>query len=508
MINKIYQILSNKKKNLIISFLFFFIFFFTLWIKKTFGDQTSYSELIYNVYSIFIDYQTLPLSYKINFLLYTLNTSFFFASLLIILIEKYKIIFFSKNKFFLIVQSIPMIKFLLLNYKIYIFYSILFLIIQFKFHHYFYSILQYQVNSKLYFDAKNIKFIEPTEKKNLILIYFESLEYDVNNILPKNKKNPLQELEKLSGKNIFNFKQSPATSISIAGIFASQCSTPLYPYISKRIKEFNQKKLRCLSDVLNDFNYKQFHFMTVDKTFHRSNLFLENHHYKIYDNHKIRQRFPNAKNSWGDGVFDDLMFNLAKEKILQLKKNNDHFNVVIKTTDTHPPFITSPTCKNSLNKKFDNDKTYEILEQLNDSYMKTRAYNAYKCTSILIKNFLDDLKKESVLSDTIVLIMGDHLAHNKYDIISNNNEERNLYFKINTKNIFTRNLMNHFDIAPTILHEMGFLPEDINQYGFGISLFNSNENFNYDKHFKSVMNIKVITDFYIKKLFEKKSTIQ
>ena len=51
---------------------------------------------------------------------------------------------------------------------------------------------------------------------------------------------------------------------------------------------------------------------------------------------------------------------------------------------------------------------------------------------------------------------------------------------------------------------MGFLPENINQYGFGISLFDTNKNFNYEKHFESVMDQKVLTDFFLKKLFEDK----
>ena len=218
---------------------------------------------------------------------------------------------------------------------------------QFKFHNHIYSLIQFEINSKLYSEAKNIEFVEPKLKKNLILIYFESLEYDVENLANKNQRNPIKELKKLSGKNVYNFKQPPATSISIAGIFASQCSVPLYPFISKNIENFNEKKLKCLSDVLNEFDYKQYHFMTVEKTFHRSNLFLENHHYTIFDNQKIRERFPDAKTAWGGGVHDDVMLSLAKNKILQLKKNNYHFNVVIKTTDTHPPFITSTTCRNA-----------------------------------------------------------------------------------------------------------------------------------------------------------------
>ena len=30
--------------------------------------------------------------------------------------------------------------------------------------------------------------------------------------------------------------------------------------------------------------------------------------------------------------------------------------------------------------------------------------------------------------------MGDHMAHNKYEIINKDQNERNLYFKVNTEN--------------------------------------------------------------------------
>jgi len=503
MILKFYQILSNNKKNFVILFLIFFIIFFSFWIKKTFGDQITYIELIYNLNSKLSDYNNLPSLYKINFLLYTVNTPIFLAVLFIVT-KNYGEIYIFKNRFFFLVRSNTIIKILFLNYRIYILYSLIFFLTQFKFHNHIYSLIQFEINSELYSEAKNIEFIEPKVKKNLILIYFESLEYDIEGLTNKSQKNPIKELNKLYGKNIYNFKQPPATSISIAGIFASQCSVPLYPFISKNIENFSEKKLKCLSDVLNEFNYKQYHFMTVDKTFHRSDLFLENHHYTIYDNQKIREKFPGTKTAWGEGVHDEVMLNLAKDKILQLKKNNNHFNVVIKTTDTHPPFITSDACKNASNKKYENDKTYEILKNLDNSYMKSRAYNSYKCTSSLIINFLEELREKNALDNTVIVIMGDHLAHNKYEIINTDQNERNLFFKINTENNFTRNLMNHYDIAPTILDEMGFFPKNKNQYGFGISLFDENKNSNYEKHFESVMNQKVLTDFYLKKLFEDK----
>ena len=55
-----------------------------------------------------------------------------------------------------------------------------------------------------------------------------------------------------------------------------------------------------------------------------------------------------------------------------------------------------------------------------------------------IKNFFDDLEKQGVLDNTVVVIMGDHLAFGW--VIGSNKErhERNIYFKINTDKGFTR----------------------------------------------------------------------
>ena len=100
MIEKIYQILLNNKKNFLILFLIFFIIFFSFWIKKTFGDQITYIELVYNLNTKLSDYKSLPLGYKINFLLYTVNTSIFLSALLIILKNYVKIYFLKVNFYF------------------------------------------------------------------------------------------------------------------------------------------------------------------------------------------------------------------------------------------------------------------------------------------------------------------------------------------------------------------------------------------------------------------------
>ena len=43
--------------------------------------------------------------------------------------------------------------------------------------------------------------------------------------------------------------------------------------------------------------------------------------------------------------------------------------------------------------------------------------------------------------------------------------------------------MNHYDVVATVLDEMGFLPDDQKHFGFGVSLFEDEDKFNYNENF-------------------------
>ena len=481
--------LIKNKYNFINLYLIFFILFFSLWIKKEFGGHIHYIEIIYNFY---INYEGLvnsPSIIKYNFFLYVINLSFFFSILSFFILEKLKKKNFSKIKFKNRYLK-KIIKVFFLDIKIYLLYSILFFLINFKFH---YLILPYvnvfntNFDNNLYFEANKINFKNPKKFKNLILIYIESLEYDIENLTNEINENPLQNLNQISGKNIYDFKEMPSAQISIAGLIASQCSIPFHPTISTNLKDYKLKKLFCLSDVLNQFEYEQYYFMTVNKKFQRTDSFKENHHYKIFDNKEIRKVYTNVNFGWGEGVHDNIMLNFAKKKIYNLHKNKKKFNVVIKTTDTHPPY----------------QKVSEICKIDNKMDIKKKSALSFKCISSLVSDFLDDLSLNGILDDTVVVIMGDHLTHPYYNdkaIIDESRNKRNIYFKMNTSKKFNRKKMNHFDVAPTILDELGFLNHNQKRFAFGVSLFQNNEKFNYNKHYKSVMSEKILNDFYLSKL--------
>ena len=479
------EFLKKNKKNLLVLFFSYLIFFSSFWIKKTFGSHVYYVEVIYNLFVNIAGVKDSPLKYKIDFILYVVNLSIFSSLVTVYIVEKIKV------NFKLNIKSL--IFKIFLNYNIFILVSLTFFLYQFKFHEYFKSYIVYEDHSYLYKDPYKINYNNPQNKKNLIIMYIESLEYgiqDLSKIVEYKKmtedyerfeKNPIALLKDIDGKNIYDFKEAPPNGFSIGALVSSQCSVPFYPSVSTKLKELKGEKMFCLSDVLNRYGYKQYHFMTVFKEFHGTYIFKENHHYTVFDNEKIRKEYPNAADGWAGGVFDDVLLDAAKKKILELSKKNELFNIIIKTTDTHPPYYLSPKC--------DENRT-GILE--------VNAHIAFECTSKFINNFFKELDAEGVLDNTVVVVMGDHLAYDHLMKLYRSHPSRNIFFKMNTKKEFKRSKMIHYDIAPTILEEMGYLPKDIDIFGLGVSLFNENKNFNYDNHYNSIMDKNIISDFFIR----------
>ena len=477
-----FNLIRNNKINILFLFFSYLLIFSSFWIKKTFGNHVYYAEVIYNLFVNIKGVKDAPNTYKINFILYVINLSIFFTIISLLIFENLK----KKIK-------INFLKSQIFNYKIYLLISALFFLYQFKFHEYIKSYIVYEDYSYLYNDPSKIKFDNPKNKKNLIIIYVESLEYKIQNLneiidyskitenYEKYETNPILEIDNLDGKNIYNFKEAPPNAFSIGGLVSSQCSVPFYPSVSTNLKKLKNEKMFCLSDVLNLFGYQQYYFMTVNKDFHRTDLFKENHHYSIFDNKKIRENYPNADFGWGHGVYDNILLDAAKKKIKESFNTNQPFNIVIKTTDTHPPYYLASEC---------NQKRSGTLE--------INAHLAFQCSSKLISDFFEDLKLNGVLDNTTVVILGDHLAYDALIKLYRTHPSRNIYFKMNTEKNYSRLKMNHYDLAPTILDEMGFMPKKINKFGLGVSLFNNNKNFNYDDHYDLIMDKNILNDFFIR----------
>ena len=487
--------------NFLILTLGFFIILLTLWITKTFGKNVYYVEILYNIHIGYEGFKDSPNEYKISFLLYTIFPAFVLSIIFLFAGNKleqiqnsnedYKYLWLNKYiKIFKLVFLSKFIKIFLLNSYIFLVYCSLFFVFQFGFFEYFEKNARYEDYPELYKNPYLIKYNEPTNQKNLILFYVESLEYDVSKLSNNDKSDPLEFFNKIKGENIYNFKHGPSTSFSIAGIVASQCSLPFNVVVNSNLNKIPKEKLFCLSDVLARQNYEQIFYFAVDGKFQSTGPFKKKHGYKVNDANVIRRDLnitekPSNQLAWGESVFDSDMLNHAKQEMIKIYEAGKKFNFTFKSSDTHHPYGFSPEC---------------ILGDTSNESLQ--AYEAYKCSGNVIKKFFDDLDNLGILDNTVVVVMGDHLAFRDTFESLNKREKRNLYFKIYSNKKIQRSKMNHFDVAPTILDALDILPNNNKQFGFGVSLFQNKNKFDYDKHYNLVMRHDILSNFYLRRLLK------
>jgi len=328
-----------------------------------------------------------------------------------------------------------------------------------------------------YFDPNEIKFLAPKNQMNLILIYVESLE-----AAPRDPRlygsNLLKPLDNIDGQDILHFPQVPGTEWTMAGMVASQCAIPLKPFYVKNLSDSFFPGLVCLGDVLQRFDYEQYFFTANDLRFGNRDTFYKMHGYKHLfgkDQWKEMGVDPNLFNGWGDGLHDDTLLDEVKKIILANHANKTKYNMTILTTDTHfSNGYQSPRCE---------------LDERSSGFK-----GAYKCSAKIIAHFIKDLQSHHVLDNTLLIIMGDHLFMTLPTQVKFFPEPRNVYFKIvqNGGKLRSRNKMNHFDVAPTILDIMGFLNQSNSKFGLGISLFSDLDDKTYESHFEQVSNDDII----------------
>jgi len=479
--------------NFIFLFLAFALFQKVIWIKDFFGMRTNYIEILYNFTVNYNGVKDIPFHFKILFIRNILIYPLLAAILWMFLLEKAKtntIIknFFEKIKDLKFINIITKISLkLLLNFKVYFLISLFFYFHKLDFFDFILVNKDLENTKQLYYNPNNIEFNNPVQKKNLILFFTESLEYQIRSLDPKN---PIQKIDDIKGNYINNFKHAPATGFSIGAVVSSQCSVPFYPAISMNLTLFKKNELMCLSDVLANYNYEQIFYITVSGDFHLFGNFNKEHSLKVIDKNKIvEDGLPKERlTGWADGVHDDDFLKHASKKIIELHKSKKPFNATIITTDTHFPYLISPRCKEPV--KLSKNKKEEYFNKI---------VRSYRCSSEYISNFFNELEEAGVLDNTVVVITGDHTMADKKEFTISESLDRNIYFKMNNKKPFLRDKINHFDIAPTILDSLGFLPPDNSRFAFGVSALR--DDFDYKSHYEKVMDKKIVSDYLIHELF-------
>jgi phosphoglycerol transferase len=314
-----------------------------------------------------------------------------------------------------------------------------------------------------YVSPAGVRLEATGERKNLVLIYVESLEttYGNRSIFGRNL---LNSLDKLKGVSFTKYEQTQGTSWTIAGITATQCGIPLK---SVSLYDGNQNGERstvflpgavCLGDILKSHGYKNVFLGGASLEFAGKGKFLESHGYsERYGREEWVAAGNNSADMSGWGLYDDKLFENAKVKLKELHDAGRPFNLTILTVDMHHPQGTSSAY---------------CAEQYSEAFQ-----DIVECTAGLVANFVQYIKANDYLQNTNVVILGDHLAMtNSVADKLKKAPHRYVYNSFISSHPLKKNREEivHFDLFPTILAFLGIeVPQG--RLALGYSAFGSHD---------------------------------
>lgn len=324
---------------------------------------------------------------------------------------------------------------------------------------------------RFYVDGRNVKITFPEKKRNLILLYVESMEttYTSRENGGNYASDLMPEVSALAKENL-NFSHQDAlggahvvagTGWTTGGLVAQSSGVSLcVPFDCQSFSDETPflSGAYTLGDVLEKEGYEQEYLIGSNALFGGRKFYYDKHgHYHIFDLDEAKRqgRLPkDYRVFWG--YEDEKLFAYAKEEVTRLSQTGKPFNFTMLTVDTHHPYGY-----------VDRNFQAEYPEQLS---------SIIRGNSRKIGEFVDWLKQQPFYGDTTVIITGDHLSmaaeyiNGTYD---KSYERTILNAFVNavpkTKNNKNRQFTS-FDMYPTILTAMGARVEG-NRLGLGVDLF-------------------------------------
>lgn len=324
-------------------------------------------------------------------------------------------------------------------------------------------------------ELENISF--PDKKKNLIIIFLESMESSFAGIENGGcfQKSLIPNLTKIARENI-NFSQQDGlgggydlsgTGWTVAAMLSKLGGVP-FNVMGANIKQnCFLPSLTILTDILAENNYKQVFLFGSDKRFAGRNVLLETHgNVEVHDSNWYKNvgKLPKEYSVFW-GFEDKKLYRFAKEELEILSKQKQPFMLGFLTVDTHMP------------------KGYRCESCPNTEDMQLK--NAILCADTQIADFINWSKDQDWFKDTVIVIFGDHCFMDTKETspFKNilypeklNEARRWINIVINAEPLQAKNFqeknrfVSSFDMFPTILAAMACkIKED--RLGFGVNLF-------------------------------------
>lgn len=295
-----------------------------------------------------------------------------------------------------------------------------------------------------------------TQKRNLIVIFVESLES--NFLIPNLRALANQSVNFSTTQGFGGHNQVGATSWTIAGIVGYMCGIPLN--LPSIIAKSFLPNAECVSDSLAKMGYNQLMIMGSNDDFAAKGAFLKSHNIKSKDvkYYKNIGALPSDyAHSWG--FSDSKLFEFARDELKNLADSTDNFALYLLTNNTHSPdFFIESTC----------------------GAVESNYQNAINCVDLLIGEFIAWIRTQDFYENTTILIVGDHLMNTNLPLPRESRKIYNAFInprfcdlrtksanqkmdchdstrcaKSRNEDLTKSRNLSHFDFAPLILDSLG-----------------------------------------------------
>jgi phosphoglycerol transferase len=300
------------------------------------------------------------------------------------------------------------------------------------------------VFSRDYIAPQSVRLRQTGAPKNLLLIYMESVEETYSN-KELFGSDLLAPLHMLAGVRFDSYASAPGTNWTIGAIVGTQCGVPLRVYSEADFRYRDTPRTflagaTCLGDILKERGYENVFLGGAALSFSGKGAFLRDHGYASAFGRAEWERLgarPDEMNAWG--LYDSELFRYARVQLKDLHDSHKPFNLTLLTLNTHNPFgFLGKGCK---------ARGVEDFEGI------------VHCSATQVAEFVEYARQMGYLEDTVVVILGDHLAvpNPVWEKLQRAPQRQifNLFIANNVPKP-NRNDLLPFDVFPSIVELMGF----------------------------------------------------
>ncbi len=336
-----------------------------------------------------------------------------------------------------------------------------------------------QLYEKEYVDPNQVQIQFPEKKRNLIIIYLESMEttfldqahggaMDVN-LIPELTELAQNHVNFSHNDGVGGLVEVPGATWSVGAAVAMTSGVPLVTpsHISDWKNGYGKDGvflpgLTTMANLLAKNGYHQALMMGCDSAFGGESVYAETHGVnKVYDLFTARKDGIVPKDYYVWWGFEDMyLFEYARQELTEMAKGDQPFAFTVLTMDTHRvDGYTCSLCGKDREEKFD---------------------NVLSCSSRQVAAFVEWIQAQPFYENTTVILTGDHFSMDSGYIgrtVEDGYERHgyNCFINAPVRPEHSKNrLFSAMDMFPTTMAALGCTIEG-DRLGLGVNLFSGEE---------------------------------